>query len=355
MGPSFVLERFEFLYKNEWRYRAFKGLVTFLTGPAGSGKSTGAESLLYALGLTKSRVMPEVRQCDVVRLVFRVAGTRWQASRSGRSSGGQVIFQDLSSSAEPERSFPVQVSKAGEVSAGDFILELFGIQPMRSGAVTLNLSHVYRIMALGQATIATEYLGGLSKAERVLLFEVLLGLRDAALDRLENAADDADNRYSKAKRVLNQFNKLRESGVLADPEAVRAQHAAKTRAHQEAARQWDEANAVYSDMAGECGRLKAVYEVADKDLSGARRKSEEAVALLRAASEAQGRAQGHLNGLNAAAMRNEGAVRGAGRLCLRGSRACVGSAGSLVPRKVAVKSGARRLSPVLRRSWTALS
>jgi energy-coupling factor transporter ATP-binding protein EcfA2 len=53
VGPSFVIERFEFLYKNEWRFRAFKGLVTFLTGPAGSGKSTGAESLLYALGLTK--------------------------------------------------------------------------------------------------------------------------------------------------------------------------------------------------------------------------------------------------------------------------------------------------------------
>ncbi|WP_413114447.1 hypothetical protein ACK1X7_00100 [Streptomyces sp. CY1] len=58
-------------------------------------------------------------------------------------------------------------------------------------------------------------------------------------------------------------------------------------------------------MAGEYGRLKAVYEVADKDLRGARRKAEEAVALLRTAAEAQGRAQGHLNGLNAAAARDK--------------------------------------------------
>ncbi|MFE2038603.1 hypothetical protein ACFXBB_36355 [Streptomyces scopuliridis] len=305
MGPSFVIERFEFFYKNEWRFRAFKGLVTFLTGPAGSGKSSGAESLLYALGLTKSTVMPEVRRCDVVRLVFRVAGTRWQASRSGRSSGGQVIFENLSSSTEPDRSFPVQAAKAGETSASDFILELFGIQPMRSGAVTLNLSHVYRVMTLGQATIATEYLGGLGKAERVLLFEVLLGLRDAELDRLENAGSDADSRYNKAKRLLNQFTKLRETGVLADPEAVRAQHAAKMQAHQDTTRRWDEANGAYSVMAGEHGRLNAVYGVADKDRSRARRKADEAAALLRTAAEGQGRAQGHLNGLHAAAAKKD--------------------------------------------------
>ncbi|MFF8572714.1 hypothetical protein ACF07F_35280 [Streptomyces sp. NPDC015237] len=297
MGPSFVIERFEFLYKKQWRCRTFKGLVTFLTGPAGSGKSTGAESLLYALGLTKGTVMPEVRQCDVIRLLFRVAGTRWQASRSGRSSGGQVIFQNLSHSTDPERSFPVQASKAGEASASDFVLELFGIPPMRSGAVCLNLSHVSRVMALGQATIATEYLGGLGKAERVLLFEVLLGLRDIELDRLENAADDADHRYGKAKRLLNQFNKLRETGVLTDPEAVRTQHAAKTRVHQDTIRQWDEAHTAYGVTAGEYGRLNAVFEVADKERAAARQRADEAAGLLRTAAEEQGRAQGRLNGL----------------------------------------------------------
>ncbi|MEV5513877.1 hypothetical protein AB0L50_13250 [Streptomyces flaveolus] len=301
MGPSFVIERCEFLYKQQWRHRTFKGLVTFLTGPAGSGKSTGAESLLYALGLTRGTVMPEVRQCDLIRLVFRVAGTRWRASRSGRSPGGQVIFNNLSDSAEPERSFPVQASKAGEVSASDFVLKLFGIPPMRSGAVSLNLSHVYRVMALGQATIATEYLGGLSKAERVLLFEALLGLRDVELDRLENAADDADHRYGKAKRLLNQFNKLRETGVLADPEAVRAQHAATTRAHQDTVRQWDEANAAYGLAAGEYGRLHAMFEVADKERATARQRADEAAALLRAAAEEQGRAHGRLNALKDAA------------------------------------------------------
>ncbi|MGW8569814.1 hypothetical protein [Streptomyces niveus] len=305
MGPSFVIERFEFLYKNQWRFRAYTGLVTFLTGPSDSGKSTGAESLLYALGLTRGTVMPEVRTCDVVRLVFRVAGTRWQASRSGRSSGGQVIFQNLTDPRDPERSLPVHASKAGETTAGDFILELFGIQPMRSGAVTLSLSHVYRVMALGQATIGTEYLGGLSKAERILLFEVLLRLRDTELDRLENEADDAANRHSKAKRLLNQFNKMRESGVLPDAEAVRAQHAATTRAHQDAVRTWDEANAAYSVMAGEHGRLNAVYEVADRDRSRARKKADEAAALLRAAAQELGRAQGHLSGLLAAAAKKD--------------------------------------------------
>lgn len=297
MGPSFVIERCEYLYKNQWRYRPFKGLVTFLTGPAGSGKSSGVESLLYPLGSTGARVMPEVRQCETVRLVFRVSGTRWQASRSGRSTGGQVTFKNLSDAAEPVQVFPVQAAKPGEVSAGDFVLGLLEIPVMRSGAVRLSLVHVCRVMALGQATIATEYLGGLSKPERILLFEVLLGLRDEELDGLENAAAEAESRHGREKRLLNQFAKLRDKGVLADVEAVRAQNAEKTRAHQAAVQRWEAESATYGVMAGEMGRLDGLYRVADKKRRTVRKKADEAATALRAAVEEEGRARGHLEGL----------------------------------------------------------
>ncbi|MBW1603897.1 hypothetical protein JJV70_17655 [Streptomyces sp. JJ66] len=83
MGPSFVIERLEFQRGDLWYARYFRGLVTFLVGHSKAGKSTALEALLYPLGLLTATVMPEVRGCQQVRLVFRVAGTRWQATRSG--------------------------------------------------------------------------------------------------------------------------------------------------------------------------------------------------------------------------------------------------------------------------------
>ncbi|MGW7520424.1 hypothetical protein ACWGJ2_33070 [Streptomyces sp. NPDC054796] len=76
MGPSFVIERLEPQRGGVWRVRFFKGLVTFLVGHSKPAKSTAIETLLYPLRLTTATIMPEVRSCEHIRLVFRVAGTR---------------------------------------------------------------------------------------------------------------------------------------------------------------------------------------------------------------------------------------------------------------------------------------
>ncbi|CDR06935.1 predicted protein [Streptomyces iranensis] len=67
-----MIERLEFQRGGVWYARYFKGLVTFLVGHSKSEKSTAIEVLLYPLGLTTATVMPEVRSCQYIRLVFRV-------------------------------------------------------------------------------------------------------------------------------------------------------------------------------------------------------------------------------------------------------------------------------------------
>ncbi|WP_162502105.1 hypothetical protein [Streptomyces malaysiensis] len=82
VGPSLVIERLEFQRDGVWYARYFKGLVTFLVGHSKSGKSTAIEVLLYPLGLTTATVMPEVRSCQYVRLVFRAFSVKSSVLRS---------------------------------------------------------------------------------------------------------------------------------------------------------------------------------------------------------------------------------------------------------------------------------
>ncbi|MEU7489606.1 hypothetical protein [Streptomyces sp. NPDC042319] len=106
MGPSFVIDKFEFLRGGVWHVRPFKGLVTFLVGHSKSGKSTAIEALLYPLGHQQ------------VRLVFRIAGTRWQATRSGPDARARVELKNLDDCSGPGRSYPVSPGKARPVPDG---------------------------------------------------------------------------------------------------------------------------------------------------------------------------------------------------------------------------------------------
>lgn len=101
-GPSFVIERLEFQRGDVWYARHFRGLVTFLVGHSKAGKSTALEALLYPSGLLTATVMPEVRSCAYVRLGFRIAGTRWQATRSGSIPRARVSLKNLDDQDEIE-------------------------------------------------------------------------------------------------------------------------------------------------------------------------------------------------------------------------------------------------------------
>ncbi|MFE0733005.1 hypothetical protein ACFW2X_33185 [Streptomyces antibioticus] len=155
MGPSLVIERFEFQRGGVWYARYFKGLVTFLVGHSKAGKSTAVEALLYPLGLTTATVMPEVRSCQYLRLVFRVAGVRWQATRSGSDPRARVSLKNLDDPRAIEHSLAVTSSKATEMTAGAFVQDLLGLSAAVRGTSRAGLDEFYTtVMALRQNTIA---------------------------------------------------------------------------------------------------------------------------------------------------------------------------------------------------------
>ncbi|MEN2424372.1 hypothetical protein AABB02_40510 [Streptomyces rimosus] len=298
MGPSFLIEKFEFLRGGVWHVRPFKGLVTFLVGPSKSGKSTAIEALLYPLGLTNATLMPEVRGCQQVRLVFRVAGIRWQATRSGSDARARVELKNLDDGRGSGRSLPVSLGKAGETTAGAFVQELLGVPAASRGTVRVGLDELYStVLALRQNTIASEFLGGAKDAARTLTLEVVLGLWNENLAGLEKTASEAESRHRAARSALTQFKKLRNTGALADPDSVRAEHEQKQREHQAAAERWLRASEALTAAVGEHGRLVALHRAADQQRRKTARQAEADQSKLSNAAAEHARAEGALAAL----------------------------------------------------------
>ncbi|MER6450827.1 hypothetical protein [Streptomyces venezuelae] len=293
MGPSFVIERLEFKRSGIWYVRRLRGLVTFLVGHSKSGKSTALETLLYPLGLKTTRVMPEVRGCEQLRLVFRVAGTRWQATRSGSDARARVLLKNLDQPEEPEKALPVSSSKTGEITASAFVQDLLGLPAAARGSTRLTLDTFYNtVLALRQKTIASEFLGGTADASRTLVMEVILGLWNENLAGLEKNAAEAETQYRAARTALSQFKKLRDSGALSDPDATRAEYEQKVREHEAASRRWQKAAALLTEAVGELGRLTALYRAAEQHRRRAVRQADAAQAKLAGARADLARAEG---------------------------------------------------------------
>ncbi|MER7048911.1 SMC family protein [Streptomyces jumonjinensis] len=303
MGPSFVIERFEFQRGDVWYVRRFRSPVTFLVGHSKSGKSTALEALLYPLGLLTGTIMPEVRGCQQVRLVFRVAGTRWQATRSGSNPRARVCLKNLDD--EVERQLPVASSKAGESTAGAFVQDLLGLPAAARGATRVGLDDFYgTVMGLRQNTIASEFLGGGKDEARVLALEVVLGLWNEDLAGLEKNASEAGSRHRAARSALVQFKKLRDSGALADPDSIRAEHELKQREHRAAAERWQTASTALTAAVGEHGRLVALHKAAEARRRKTAKQAEAARGNLNAATARSARAEGELSALIAPASKD---------------------------------------------------
>ncbi|MFE9868373.1 hypothetical protein ACFYPZ_37825 [Streptomyces sp. NPDC005506] len=293
MGPSFVIEQLEFKRSGIWYVRRFKGLVTFLVGHSKSGKSTALETLLYPLGLKTMRVMPEVRSCEQLRLVFRVAGTRWQATRSGSDPRAQVLLKNLDRPKEAEKALPVSSSKIGEITASAFVQDLLGLPAAVRGSTRLTLDSFYNtVLALRQRTIASDFLGGVPDASRVLVMEVILGLWNEDLAGLEKNASEAETQYRAARTALSQFKKLRDSGALTDPDATRAEYEQKVREHETASKRWQKAADVLTEAVGELGRLAALHKAAEQHRRMATRQADAVQAKLSNAKADLARAEG---------------------------------------------------------------
>ncbi|MFE2038447.1 hypothetical protein ACFXBB_35525 [Streptomyces scopuliridis] len=298
MGPSFVIERLEFQRGGVWYARHFTGLVTFLVGHSKSGKSTAIEALLYPLGLMNTTIMPEVRACQLVRLVFRVAGTRWQATRSGADSRARVLLKNLDAPDEIEHSLPVVTAKAGESTAGAFVQDLLGLPAAIRGTTRVGLDAFHgTAMALRQNTIASEFLGGEKDTARVLALEVILGLWNEGLAGLEKNASETESRHRAARSALNQFKRLRDTGALADPAGIRAEHEQKLREHHTAAGRWQKASEALTAAVGEHGRLIALHKAAEQQRRKAAKQAEAARIKLNGAAADQARVEGGLDAL----------------------------------------------------------
>lgn len=297
MGPSFVVERLEFLRDGVWRVRCFTGLVTFLVGHSNAGKSTAIETLLYPLGLTTARIMPEVRGCQEIRLTFRVAGTRWQATRKGAEPQARVLIKNLDDKNDIGRPLPV-ASASGEVTAGAFVQDLLGLPAASRGTARLTLDTLYgTVMALRQTTIASEFLGGVKDNARILVLEVILGLWSEALADLEKNASEAESQHRAAQAALNQFKRLRDSGALTNPSETLREYDQRQLEHKTAAERAQAANAALSTTVGEHGRLVALHEAAEQHRRKTAKQAEDARARLNRTTADLARAEGVLSGL----------------------------------------------------------
>ncbi|MFI8326395.1 hypothetical protein [Streptomyces sp. NPDC085529] len=297
MGPSLVVERLEFLRDGIWRVRSFTSLVTFLVGHSNAGKSTAIEALLYPLGLTTARIMPEVRSCQKIRLTFRVAGTRWQATRKGAEPYARVLIKNLDDENDIGRPLPV-TSSSGETTAGAFVQDLLGLPAASRGSARLTLDTLYgTVMALRQTTIASAFLGGMKGKERVLTLEVILGLWSEALASLERDASEAESQHRAAQTALSQFKRLRDTGALADPEATRQEHRQKEREHKAAAEAAQAASVLLSSSVGEHGRLVALHRAAEQQRRKAAKQAEDARARFDRITADLARAEGVISGL----------------------------------------------------------
>jgi hypothetical protein len=298
VGPLLVIEKLEFQRGEVWYARHFRGLVTFLVGHSKAGKSTALEALFYPLGLTCGTIMPEVRSCRQVRLVFRVAGTRWQATRSGSNPRARVSLRNLDDAGEIEHLLPVTTTKTGETTAGAFVQNLLGLPAAARGATRVGLDDFYRtVMGLRQNTIASEFLGGVKDEARVLALEAVLGLWNEDLAGLEKNASEATSRHRAARAALTQFKKLRDSGALADPDSIRADYEHKQREHRAAAGRWQSASTALTAAVGEHGRLAALYKAAEAQRRKAAKQAEAAAGKLNGAIALHARAEGELAAL----------------------------------------------------------
>ncbi|MFE5958077.1 hypothetical protein [Streptomyces rubiginosohelvolus] len=289
------MEKLEFQRDEVWHVQYLRGLVTFMVGHSGAGKSTALEALLYALGLTTATIMPEVAACHQVRLTFRVAGTRWQATRSSSNPRARVSLKNLDDEDEIEHSLPVKSTKAGEVSAGAFVQGLLGLPAASRGATRLTLDSYYNtVLALRQNTIADAFLGGGKDEERILVLEAILGLWDTALAGLEKNASEADSRFKRAKAELTAYKKVLAKGGISDPDRVRSAFEQKQREHAGAYETWQKADAARKAAMGEHGRLVALHKAADCDRRKAGKLASAAQSKLKDAAAEHGRAEGAL-------------------------------------------------------------
>ncbi|WP_181011282.1 hypothetical protein [Streptomyces sp. SM10] len=252
-----------------WRERSIAASAWAVTGPVGNGTSTALEALFYVVGLNKGdvAVMPPVKALKELEARCTIGGVSWSISRT--TAGNTVVFREAGGTSRRVEAFSA-TGRSGKRTAGDFLLELLGIADARRGTARLGLPQLARAMYLQEATIATHYLGGLGAEERKLLFDVLLGLRDQELQRLEDEHTAAESAYSKTSRLLSQLLKQRKERDLDEPEVIIAEQERKQAQLKEARGRLEAQKKKLSDIAAQRGRLDLALQQARQAEKAAR-------------------------------------------------------------------------------------
>jgi hypothetical protein len=303
VGPLISIIKARFLLQDDiWRERRFTAPVCAVTGPVGSGTSTAVECLFYVLGLSKGDVaeMPPMTACKELQLLCTISGVPWNISRT--PTGNTVIFREAGNSPGRVAPFPV-TSKNGKPCAGDFMLELLGIPRTQRGNTRLGLPQLMHAMYLQEGTISTHFLGGLGTEERKLLFDVLLGLRDEELQRLEDEYAAAERAHAKPSRLLSQLTKQRTERGLDHPDAVLAEQVRK-QAELEAARKTAQAHQEQlGNIAAQRGRLELAMSQTRQQERASRKAADQAQQEAEQAATKLAEARGYLRGLKRRAAR----------------------------------------------------
>ncbi|MEF3113877.1 hypothetical protein [Streptomyces chrestomyceticus] len=302
MGPLISITKLRFLLQDDiWRERRLSAPVCAVTGPIGSGTSTALECLFYVLGLSKGDVaeMPPMTACKELHLLCIISGVPWTITRAPAS--GNVVFREARDGGIV-KPFPL-TGRSGKPCAGDFVLELLGIPRAQRSGARLGLPQLMRAMYLQEGTISTHLFGGLSTEERKLVFDVLLGLRDEELTRLEDAYTEADRAHAAPSRLLSQLTKRRAERGLDHPDLVLAEQSRKQDELETARKTAQDYQEQLSDIAAQRGRLELAVGQARQQEKTARKAAEKAQQEAEQAATELAGARGYLRGLKHRAAR----------------------------------------------------
>ncbi|MFJ9127838.1 AAA family ATPase [Streptomyces sp. NPDC102340] len=294
--PQLVIESLEFDYGDDWRGRPVDEHLMVFSGPSAAGKSTPMEALLYALGLVSGTIMPEVKERKAVRLVFKAGNQRWSATRTGTGRSARVVFDNLTTPGIPITRL-VRPGKPSEESASDVTLGLLGIPVLKSGDLKLDLDLVRSVFTTRQEFVATRFLNALTTKERRLTLDVLLGLRDEELDRLESTFSKAEREYGDIRSTINRYVKARQNAGLDSDTDVRRERDRKKREHADVNAEREKAQQALSDLESDQARFEREEQQAYQSYRQARSALDEEQQRCQQAAQALGVAEGYLQAL----------------------------------------------------------
>lgn len=195
----------------------FKKRVTVITGPVASGKTSLLEMIKYAFGGNAIRTKAVREHVSAVEILMRIGDERYTLERPIGVGREAVTVTPLQG--RPQM-LPVS-AEAGDRTLSEFLLDRLGIPQLRfpvSGRkpdeelTTVSFYDIYGLMYLDQEQIdgAIGYEGPRQQKWRQT-FEVVYGLADPELARLQTELGQANADISRVANYISQVTRFLEA------------------------------------------------------------------------------------------------------------------------------------------------